>query len=43
MIIYISGPQNSIRELQLINTFSKVHGYKINSKMSVALFYTGHN
>jgi uncharacterized protein (DUF1499 family) len=32
IIIYISDPKNSTRELlQLINTFSKVAGYKINS------------
>ena len=34
-------PQNSTRELlQLINTFSDVAGYKINSKKSAALLYT---
>jgi hypothetical protein len=32
MIVYISNPKNSTRELlQLINNFSKVIGYKINS------------
>ena len=41
MIVYISNPQNSTKELlQLINTFSNVAGYKINSKKSVALLYT---
>ena len=42
MIVYISDPQNSTRELlQLINTFSDVAGYKINSKKkSVPLLYT---
>jgi hypothetical protein len=30
-IVYISNPKNSTRELQLINNFSKVAGYKINS------------
>ena len=41
MIVYISDPKNSIRELlQLINTFSNVTGYKINLKKSVALLYT---
>ena len=41
MIVYTSEPKNSTRELlQLINTFSKVAGYKINSKKSVALLYT---
>jgi hypothetical protein len=38
MIVYKSDPKNSIREL--INTFSKVAGYKINSKKLVALLYT---
>jgi hypothetical protein len=33
-------PKNSTRELQLINTFIKVAGYKINSNKSVALLYT---
>ena len=33
MIVYISNPKNSTKEfLQLINTFSSVSGYKINSK-----------
>ena len=37
-IVYISDPKNSTREfLQLINTFSTVGGYKINSKKPVAL------
>jgi hypothetical protein len=41
MIIYITDPKNSTREtLQLINYFSKVVGYKINSNKSVAFFYT---
>jgi hypothetical protein len=32
MIIYISDPKNSTRELlQLINKFSKVTGYKIKT------------
>jgi len=39
MIIYISDPQNSTTALlQLINNFSKVSGYKINSNKSVAFF-----
>jgi hypothetical protein len=34
MIVYISDFQNSNRELlQLINNFSKVAGYKINSNL----------
>jgi hypothetical protein len=41
MIVYINGPKNSARELlQLINNFSKVAGYKINSNKSVAFLYT---
>ena len=33
IIVYISDPKNSTRELlQLINTFSSVAGYKMNSK-----------
>ena len=38
MILYISDPKNCIREIfQLINNFSKVAGYKINSNKSVPL------
>ena len=41
MIVYISDLKNSTKELlQLINNFSDVAGYKINSKNSVALLYT---
>ena len=42
MLVYISDSKNSTKELlQLINTFSDVAGYKINSKKkSVALLYT---
>jgi hypothetical protein len=41
MIVYISDAQNSTRELlQLINNFSKVAGYKINSNKSTAFLYT---
>jgi hypothetical protein len=40
-MVYINYPKSSTRKLlQLINTFSKVAGYKINSKKSVALLYT---
>ena len=39
--MYLSDPTNSIRELlQLINKFSKVAGYKINSNKSVAFLYS---
>jgi hypothetical protein len=41
MIIYLSDPKNSTRELlKLINNFNKVAGYKINSNESVALLYS---
>jgi hypothetical protein len=41
MILYISDPKNSTRELlNLINSFSEVTGYKINSNKSVAFLYT---
>ena len=41
MIVYISDPKNSTREiLSLINSFDKVAGYKINSKKSMAFLYT---
>jgi hypothetical protein len=39
MVVYINDTQNSIRDdLQLINTFSKVAVYKINSKNSIPLY-----
>ena len=41
MIVYISNPKNSTRELlNMINSFSKVAGYKINTNKSMAFFYT---
>ena len=41
MIVYISDPKNSTREfLNLINSFSKVAGYKSNSNKSMAFLYT---
>jgi hypothetical protein len=40
-IVFISDPKYYTRELlQLINNFSKVTGYKINSNKSVAFLYT---
>jgi len=40
MIIYLSDPKRSTRKLlNLINTFSKVAGYKINSNKSGAFLY----
>jgi hypothetical protein len=41
MIVYISDPKNSTRELlNLINSFNALARYKINSNKSVAFFYT---
>jgi hypothetical protein len=41
MIVYVSDPKNSNRELlNLINSFNSVAGYKINSNISVAFLYT---
>jgi predicted transcriptional regulator YheO len=41
MIVYISDPKNSTRELlNLINSLSAVAGYKINSNKSMAFLYT---
>jgi hypothetical protein len=41
MIVYISDPKNSTRELpNLINRFNEVSGYKINSNKSMAFLYT---
>jgi hypothetical protein len=41
MIVYISDPKNSTRELlNLINSFSAEAGYKINLNKSVAFLYT---
>ena len=41
MIVSISDPKNSTRELlNLINSFSAVAEYKINSNKSMAFLYT---
>jgi hypothetical protein len=41
MIVYISDPKNSTKELlNLINSLSEVAGYKIDSNMSMAFLYT---
>ena len=41
MIVYISDPKNSPRELlNPINRFNEVAGYKINSNKSMAFLYT---
>ena len=41
MIVYIENPRDIIRKLlELINEFSKVAGYKINTQKSLAFPYT---
>ena len=41
MIFYIENPKDSTRKLlELINEYSKVAGYKINTQKSLALLYT---
>jgi len=41
MIMYLSDPKSSTREiLCLINNFSQVAGYKINSNKSLAFLYS---
>ena len=41
MIIYIENPKDSTRKLlELINEYSKVAGYKINTQKSHAFLYT---
>ena len=41
MILYIENPIDATRRLlELINEFSKVAGYKINTQKSVAFLYT---
>ena len=41
MIVYISGSKYSTRELlNLINSFSELPGYKINSNKSMVFLYT---
>jgi hypothetical protein len=43
MIVYLSDPKNSTRELlKLINNLSNMAGYKINSNKSVAFLYPKH-
>ena len=42
MIPYIENPKDATRELlELINEFSKLAGYKINTQKSVTFLYTG--
>ena len=41
MILYIENPKDVTRKLlELINEFSKVTGYKINTQKSLAFLYT---
>jgi hypothetical protein len=41
MIVYISDPKNSTKELlNLIHSFSEFAGYKINSNKSMPFLYT---
>ena len=41
MILYIENPKDSTRKLlELINEYSKVAGYKINTERSLAFLYT---
>ena len=41
MILYIENPKDSTRKLlELINEYSKVAGYTINTQKSLALLYT---
>ena len=41
MILYIEDPKDSIRKLlELINEYSKITGYKINTQKSLAFLYT---
>ena len=41
MVLYIEGPKDSTRKLlELINDYSKVAGYKINTQKSLAFLYT---
>ena len=41
MILYMENPKDSNRKLlELINEYSKVAGYKINTQKSLAFLYT---
>ena len=41
MILYIENPKDSTRKLlELLNDYSKVAGYKINTQKSLAFLYT---
>ena len=41
MILYLENPKGSTRKLlELINEYSKISGYKINTQISLAFLYT---
>ena len=41
MILYIGNPKDTTRKLsELINEYSKIAGYKINTQKSLAFLYT---
>ena len=41
MILYIENPKDTTRKLlELINKYSKVEGYKINTQKSLSFLYT---
>ena len=41
MILYIENPKDATRKLlELINEYSKIAGYKINTQKSLAFLYT---
>ena len=41
MILYIENPEKTTRKLlELINEYSKVSGYRINTQKSLAFLYT---
>ena len=41
MVLYIENPKDSTRKLlELINEYSNVAGYKINTQKSLAFLYT---
>ena len=41
MILYIENPKDTTRKLlELINEYSKIAGYKINTQKSLAFLYT---
>ena len=44
MILYIENPKDTTRKLlELINEYSKVAGYKINTQKSLAFLYTNND